>query len=260
MWELYDRLIGGISPEPVVEDYQVGLTWTLLRAEGNSGVALTVKGRAHVPVYTGPVIGRSLRQIAGCVKSWNFQEASLGMAAINCWYNTPERVNALGGFAGLNLRDESLESNVKKDAFRILASEAAGKKVAVIGRFPRLEEQLAPVCRLSVLERTPERGDYPDSACEYILPEQEMVFITGMTFINKTLPRLLQLTAPGARVILVGPSVPLTPLLREFGVTDLDGFCVTNPEKAREAVRRGNSADLFLGGKMVEIRCKDRIE
>jgi len=254
VWELYDRLIDGIPADFTVEDYQVGLTWTMVRAGGPVGVALTVKGRAHIPLYGGPVIGSSLRLIAECVKSWNFREASLGMAAINCWYNTPEKVASLGGFAGLNLADESRESNVKKDAFNLSPEEASGKRVAVIGRFPRLEEQLSPICALSVLERTPEQGDYPDSACEYILPGQDIVFITGMTFINKTLPRLLQLTAPGARVILVGPSVPLTPLLYDYGVTDLDGFCITNPEKAREAIRRGNSSDIFLGGKMVEIQ------
>ena len=33
--------------------------------------------------------------------------------------------------------------------------------------------------------------DFLDSACEYILPEQDFVFITGMTLTNKTLPRLL---------------------------------------------------------------------
>lgn len=254
MWELYDRLIDGIPPEPKVEYYQLGVAWTLVRTKENTGVGLTVKGRAHNPLYSGPIIRTPLRQVAACVKSWNFMEASLGMAAINCWYNTPAKVSALGGFAGVNLADESLESNVRKDAFRILADEAKNKRVAVIGRFPHLESQLAHGCRLSVLERNPEKGDYPDSACEYILPEQDMVFITGMTFINKTLPRLLELTSPQARVILVGPSVPLAPILYSFGVTDLDGFCVTNPKKADEVIRRGNSGDIFLSGKMVEIR------
>ena len=54
-----------------------------------------------------------------------------------------------------------------------------------------IEELIAPLCRLSILERDPVLGDYPDSACEYILPEQDYVFITGMTLVNKTLPHLL---------------------------------------------------------------------
>ena len=93
--------------------------------------------------------------------------AEKGMAAINCWYNAPEKLAAFCGGEG-------------GDSFQTRAEQARGKRVTVVGRFPNLEEQLGPVCQLSVLERNPEQGDYPDSACEFILPEQEMVFITGM--------------------------------------------------------------------------------
>jgi uncharacterized protein (DUF4213/DUF364 family) len=66
-----------------------------------------------------------------------------------------------------------------------------GKKVAVVGHFSLVEKQLGCKCSLSILEREPEGTDFLDSACEYILPEQDFVFITGMTLTNKTLPRLL---------------------------------------------------------------------
>ena len=60
-----------------------------------------------------------------------------------------------------------------------------------MGHFPLVEKQLGRKCSLSILEREPEGADFLDSACEYILPEQDFVFITGMTLTNKTLPRLL---------------------------------------------------------------------
>ena len=65
-----------------------------------------------------------------------------------------------------------------------------GRKVAVIGRFPNLEP-LAAQCRCTSGNRRPQSGDFPDPACEYLLPSMDYVFITGSTFINKTLPRLL---------------------------------------------------------------------
>ena len=250
MWQLYDDLIGGITDKLTVEDFLVGSAWTLVKAGGNTGVALTVRGRTREQNHAGPVIGDSLKSIAACIKSWNFIEASLGMAAINCYYNAPETVRALGGLDGL---ERALENNNEKDAFLRVAQEAAGKNVTVIGRFPHLESQLAPICSLSVLERNPELGDFPDSACEYILPEQEIVIITGMTLTNKTLPRLLQIVRPEARVIMVGPSVPMTPLLYRYGVTDLDGFCVIDPGKTEAIVRRGDHGGIFKGGAMVSI-------
>jgi uncharacterized protein (DUF4213/DUF364 family) len=61
-----------------------------------------------------------------------------------------------------------------------------GKRVAVIGHFRDLE-RIAAVCHLSILERRPEPGDLPDTACEFVLPEQEVVIMTATTLINKTL-------------------------------------------------------------------------
>lgn len=250
MWQLYDALIGGIPDDLTIEDVIVGSAWTMVKAGGSTGVALTVRGRVREPVYDGPVSGGRLKTVAACVKSWNFTEASLGMAAINSYYNEPTRIRALGGFDGLG---SVLEDNTKKDAFTQIAQDAEGKKVAVIGRFPHLENQLEPICHLSVLERNPDIGDYPDSASEYILPEQDMVFITGMTLTNKTLPRLLQIVKSEARIIMVGPSVAVTPLLYRFGITDLCGFCVTDPEKTELIVKRGEHMSIFKGGAMVSL-------
>ncbi len=246
-WEIYDRLIAGIPASLQVEEYFVGHIWTVVKAGGSCGVALTVRQRAgkkHPPV---PVAGRPLREAAQLVKSWDFIEASIGMAAINAYYNAPERIRGLG----LLEEDESKEGRTKENAFTIFGPEIAGRKAAVIGHFPNIEKTLAPICDLSVLEREPRAGDYPDSACEYILEEQEFVFITGMTFTNKTLPRLLELIRPEAQVCLVGPSVPLSDILFSYGVTCLSGFSAEEGEALREAIRRGERRGLFRGGHMV---------
>ena len=253
MWEIYDALIAGIPEDLVVAEFLVGSAWSMVRtADDKVGLALTVKGRCQSPLYGGGITGDRLRDVAGCVKSWNFIEASIGMAAINCFYNDPEKI-AMYKAGSVVKGIDGNSDNDEQDAFNALASSAAGKDVAVIGRFPHLESQLSPICRLSVLERNPEPGDYPDSACEYILAGQDMVFITGMTLTNKTLPRLLQLVRPGARVIMVGPSVPISPVLYRYGVTDLDGFCVTDAEKADRLVRRGDNMSIFQCGKKITV-------
>ena len=253
MWQLYDDLIEGIPDDFVVDDYNIGCAWVMVRSGQNVGVALTVKGRAHESVYEGPVVGARLNSIAECVKSWNFLEASLGMAAINCFYNTPDKIAELNRQATTDSSRDIDGPHANHDAFSCMAEQVIGKKVAVIGRFPHLESQLASICQLSVLERNPEQGDYPDSACEYVLPEQDIAFITGMTLTNKTLPRLLQLARPSQRVVLVGPSVPFAGVLYKHGVTDLDGFVVTDPAKADRLVRRGEKMDIFSCGRKVAI-------
>ena len=250
-WELYDRLIQGIPQDILVEDYVVGSIWTLVRAGGFDGVALTVRQNAGNSNEQQPILGQPLRKVAELVKSWDFTEASIGMAAINAWYNTPDHA------AALHLLPPKEEENSSGDAFKVFGSAVEGKRVAVIGHFPYLERKLAGICELSILEREPQKGDYPDSACEYILPEQDYVFITGMTLTNKTLPRLLEL-CQNAKVCIVGPSAPLSDVLFDYGVDCISGFCATDREQTAEALRRGVRQKLFQAGQRVNYSKQEK--
>ncbi len=205
MWQLYDRLIEQIPDGPRVTGAESGL-WTLVTTDlGTAGTAMFLKqGECPETALTRNAAGMPLRELARAVKSWNYREAALGMAAINAWYNTPQRAAALGWDP----------DGPEEDVFHHYLPQLKGKRVAVIGHFPHLETDIAPHCSLSILERDPRPGDYPDSACEYLLPRQDFVFITGSALVNKTMPRLLELSR-NARVILAGPTVPLAPFLFE---------------------------------------------
>ena len=244
-WSLYDRLIEGVPADLILEDCFVGDSWTLVRAGENWGVSMTVHQSAGPEEPKKPILDRPLREAAALAKSWDFLEASIGIAALNAYYNSPARAKDLGFFPPEG------GPNKKADAFELFRSAAEGKNVTVVGHFPHLERQLKPYCRLSILERKPQTGDYPDSACEYILPEQDFVFITGVTLTNKTLPRLLELIRPDAQVCMVGPSVPLAEALFDFGADHLAGFCVTEGKKVAVNVARGGMMDLFEGGTRV---------
>jgi uncharacterized protein (DUF4213/DUF364 family) len=187
--------------------------------------------------------GLPLREIAKAAKSWNFAESSLGVAAINAYWNSPEHPAVA---QALEYGDHS--------AFEIYRSLVVGKKAAVIGHFKDLEKTLEDVCELSILEKRLQKGDYPDSSCEFLLPFQDFVFATGVTFINKTLPRLLEIAA-GIEFILVGPSVPLCPALFDFGVQDLQGFAVTDPDLLRDIVAgKRPDMEIFDAGKRISLK------
>jgi len=250
-WELYDRLIAGIPDDLTVGDYAAGCAWTMVEAGGETGVALTVRQRAGPALESvresAPITGTKLKETAELVKSWNFIEASIGMAAINAWYNRKSRVERLG------ILPQGGAPPKRDDAFDMFGDSVRGKNVAVIGHFPHIEKQLAPICRLFVLEREPLPGDYPDSACEYILPDQDFVFITGMTLTNKTLPRLLELIRAEAEMCLVGPSVPLADVLFEYGVRHLSAFCAVESAVLQETLKRGAKQEIFKSGYMVYL-------
>lgn len=246
VWELYDTLIEGIPEHISVAAHASGRYWTAVRSdEGGLGLAMRVDLETRAPGRTGGYAGISLRTLAACAKSWNFVEASFGVAAINAFYNHLARAEA----RGIELPDAAR----KNEAFRKYREEVAGRKVAVVGHFPFLEHLLEPVCDLCVLERRPAGGDYPDPACEYILPGQDYVFITGSTLVNKTLPRLLELSR-AAWTVLVGPSVTLSPALFDFGADDLSGFVVRDGDSCLNAVSADARESQFAAGTMVNYR------
>lgn len=239
MWEIYDKLIEGIEDNIIITDAVMGKIWTAIKAidKNNTvygGMCMTVLGHNPKRELSKSVIGKSLKEVSKYSKSWNFSEASFGVAAINAFYNTKERA------LSQNAKVDGLNKN---DAFETAKEEIRGRNVAVIGHFPFLE-RIKDICNLKILERKPFDDDYPDSACEYILPESDYVFITGVTLINKTLPRLLQI-CKNAKVHLVGPSVSMAPCMFEYGVDVMDGSIVGNIDKTLLEVNDGSKKFLF---------------
>lgn len=256
MWEIYDELISVVPADLCVRNCLIGMHWTLIRSNA-VGMALTPFG---APRMYGPkgasvaagigerISGMPVRELAQYVKSWNPYEASLGLAAINSVLNSPEQVEKMYG------RPLSMQGQVS--AFVHYAEIVRGKKVAVIGRFPDLDT-FTNVCQLTVLERNPGPDDLPDPACEYVLPEQDFVFITATTLTNKTMPRLLQLSRK-ASVFLVGPSTPFAPLLFNHGIDTLAGTVVLNPESVWAAAQEGAARSVFdHGAQMVKVSLND---
>jgi uncharacterized protein (DUF4213/DUF364 family) len=256
MWEIYDELIASVPPELQVTDCLIGLHWTLIRSRA-VGMALTPFG---APRMYGPqsasviagignrIAGMPVTDLAKYVKSWNPYEASLGMAAINSALNSPDQVTELYG--------KPLSAQGQVSAFVYYAELVRGKNVAVVGRFPDLDV-LSTVCRLTVLERMPGPDDLPDPACEYVLPEQDYVFITATAIINKTLPRLLELSR-NACVFLVGPSTPFASLLYNHGIHTLAGTVVLEPESVWQAAQEGAARKVFdHGAQMVKVSRED---
>jgi len=128
---------------------------------------------------------------------------------------------------------------VDLNAEKVIASQGRGKSVVLVGHFPFVDRLRQEVGQLSVLELNPRPGDLPASSASEIIPKAEVVALTGNTLLNHTFAGLLELCAPGALIILLGPSVPLSPVLFDHGVDILSGSVVTSVEPVLAAVRQG---------------------
>jgi uncharacterized protein (DUF4213/DUF364 family) len=258
MWKIFDDMIGAVPSDLRVEQCIIGLHWTLIRSR-TVGMALTPfhgvpgggsRGSSVISGIGDRITGMPLHKLAEYVKSWDPYEATLGLAAINSALNSPEQ------FMGLCGRPASEQAPMS--AFDYYADMLRGNKVAVVGRFPDLQS-LKGICRLMVLERIPGPEDLPDAACEYVLPEQDYVFITASTLINKTLPRLLEITR-NARVFLVGPSTPFLPVLFDHGIHTLAGTIVLEPKSVWLAVQEGATRGVFDHGAQMVTLTKEEWE
>lgn len=208
----YEILINGIPKELKVTRIVHGISWTGAElSDGSFGLAMNTVGESRPRLFP-RLEGLFASEAAKAVLSWNLSEASEGMAVINAYYNSPARLDALGCQAAY-------------DRVCTCGMDLSGKSVAFIGHLRMPPETTAGAKEVYIIEREPKDGDYPDSACEYILPRCELVIISGSAAINKTLPRLLSLSE-NADVILIGPSVPLCPELKALGISRLSGLVV----------------------------------
>ena len=218
MWEFDDAVIGGISPTQQLNRTASGNIWTVVKTCSSLGMAMKTVGNTITPSFPKDFSGLSLADAAFAVKSWNLPEASFGMAAINAFYNAKENLDRLNCFEPFeNYCTRGLDFN--------------GKIIGMIGHLRMPENTFCNAKALHIIERNPQLGDYPDTACEYILPQCDIVLITGSTLVNKTLPRLLEL-CKNAYTILTGPTVPLCPELLSFGIDRLAGLVVTDIDGA----------------------------
>ena len=223
-FELYDALIdGAASEEPVTAAFR-GQCWTAVETDATFGMAMTNPVDTVPRLLTEEYRGMPLRKLAEAAKSWNLTEAGFGMAAVNAFYNTPERLQSLGAY-------EPFE-NYCTDGL-----DLRGKRIGVVGHLNMPERVRTEAAEIFILERDPQPGDYPDSACDWILPRCDVVIMTASTLVNKTLPHLLDLCRE-SYTILAGPSCPMCPALLELGLDRIAGLVITDRDGMRDKIRR----------------------
>ncbi len=223
--QFYTLLLDGIETDAAVARIVRGVSWTAaVLSDGQAGVAMHTAGES-VPRMLDTLVGLPAREAAQAVLSWNLEEAGEGMAVINACCNTEERIEALGC-----VYTDGALSGIPLE----------GRRLGMVGHLIHHSGVTGTLAARAkeyfILEREPKEGDYPDSACEYLLPDCDVALITGSAWVNKTMPRLLELTR-GKDVILTGPTVPLCPQLLDLGIRRLNGCAILEAEAMLEKIR-----------------------
>lgn len=169
----------------------------------------------------GSLTDNSPKELAALAASPRLLEAAMGMATINSLLSVDE--------------DKCRELN----AAHVIAEKGADRDVAIVGHFPFIKKLRNQVNTLWVIENNPREGDLDAAQADTVIPKADVVAITGTAMTNHTLDHLLSLCAPTAFVIMLGDTVPMSPVLFDFGVDALSGTVVVDPDLALKCVSQG---------------------
>lgn len=231
--DVVDKLLGSLRTDAPVSQVLVGAFWTAVVLDTvpvRCGLASTLRGEAH---EAGPPVteaGRLLKysglELAEWLRSPSSLEASIGAAAFNALLEVDET------------------ACIEMNAEDVIIERGAGQRVAIVGHFPFVERVRQVAAECWVLELHPRPGDLPAGRAAEVLPQADIVALTGTSLINHTFEELIALCrrdtgSMKAYVILLGASAPLSPVLFEYGVDAISGTRVIDAPAALRAVSQG---------------------
>jgi uncharacterized protein (DUF4213/DUF364 family) len=233
---ILDSLLSSLSEDRMVREVHTCVFWTAVLSK-HCGLASTFHEPhpSHRPVKdAGSLTELSALELAEYARSDNVLEASIGMAAIN------------------SLIDIDEARCIEQNAFDVLARKGKGKNIAVVGHFPWIPKLRRIAKTLSVVEQRPQEGDLPPEAAEEVLAQADAVGITGTSFENHTVDRLLDLSR-NSFIVMLGPTTPLSPVLFDYGVDILAGTKVVEPDKTIRSISQGAMFTQVEGVRLVTM-------
>lgn len=240
MWELYDELIASVEPGVRLRDAAVGAEWTaVLTEDGGLGIAPTIREEfRRFSMEVKPEPGMDLIELAPAVKSWNYYEAALGLAAVSAFHNRPERIpETAEHHPG---RRRSLSAFVK------FCRENLGGKHSLLVEPLYLREDLASAPGIfDIARRVTTYRDYPVTAYRDLVPACEQLILSGVPLVDKYGEPILAM-AERCRTRLWGIDIPLADVFRHYHADELTGFLPEDPEKCFWRIKTGADRDDIL--------------
>jgi uncharacterized protein (DUF4213/DUF364 family) len=237
--KILDDLLDSLTADAPAREVRVGRFWTAVWSR-ECGLATTAGPGEHehgarFVQGAGSLAGRSALELARLAHSESPLEAGIGLAAINSLLEVDEA------------------RCVELNAGDLLVERGRGKKVALIGHFPFVPALREAAARLWVLELRPQSGDAPADEAESIVPQADLVAITGSAFINHSVQDLLGLCRSDSFVVVLGPTTPLSPILFDYGADVISGTRVVEPELALRCASEGATFRQIKGVRLLTM-------
>ena len=196
-----------------VASRRLGLAAHLTRAEHGE------PSFAEKEMFT--LVGRSARDLACWLMGEEWLEAGIGIASLNSLLEIDY--------------DKLHEINAK----HIIAERATGKNLLVVGHFPFVDSIRSSVRNLWLMEKQPGAECISEEEGYKLLPEADVVAITGSSLINHTFERIVSNCRSGSFKMMLGPSTPLSDLLFDYGLDAIGGALVEGVNTILAEIEQG---------------------
>lgn len=226
--KIFDDLLSTLDMDAEVRDIRQGLFHTAVLTR-NCGLASTLprdslkQKPAHTPLVeeSGFLMEKSAGELAAMARSESLAEAAIGMATINSLLEIDE--------------ERCLELN----AGDLIAEKGGGKRIAIVGHFPFTARLREIAGELWIVEKNPQEGDYSEEETGRLIPQADVVGVTGTCLTNHTFESIMGFCSSEAYVVLLGDSAPLSEILFDYGVDAVSGTRVVDNELVLRCVSQG---------------------
>ncbi|MBC7194268.1 MAG: DUF364 domain-containing protein [Caldisericia bacterium] len=226
--DIYEDLISSVRDqfESEVKDLVIGVRWIGVKTN-KVGISITFDNNKHMTGIeeAGEFVGKKSEELLEYIKTFDTLKIGIGLATLNSLIETPKNYEII-------------------NIFDYLVEKGRDKRIVFIGHFEDVQKLKGVAKELIILERKPKDEDFLDTFQEYLIPKGDIIAITGSTFANKSIKRILELSK-GKYTIVFGPSTPLSTVLFDYGVDIIGGILIKDGNKVFNIISQGGSIKNF---------------
>lgn len=235
-------------------DIRIGVFYTgVVLNTGHAGMSYTPiqeipeavccpRSHAKMPA-TGKLLNLQIAELMDYALDDNALKAAVGIATINA-------------LSAILLEDEDCRYKPSAYGNALDLVKITGEDtVAMVGAFPPFIKRIREITnKLFVIEKNPRvagKGDMIEIESEArlreIIPQANIIVITGVTLVNHTLGTILELAKKASEIVLVGPTASVYPEpLFARGVTVMGGVRIADAAKMIHLIgEAGSGYDFF---------------
>jgi uncharacterized protein (DUF4213/DUF364 family) len=223
--KLVDTILSAIiRPDAVVEEIIAGPKFIAVKAGGRMGLSslLGARPRKHEKELEHQMIGKKVKQLASLITRSSPFSISLGFAALN---------------AG-NVPDPRQVEPSNFPADDLIARLGKNKITGLVGEFPFVESLKNRVGTFHLFELRDLPSAVPQDQWENVLAQLDVFAVTGTALLTRKMAWFLS-RAPRAKIVILGPTTPISPSLFNHGADYLCGSVVTDMKKVGQGIRAG---------------------